>query len=150
VEARVSRSEFLFPSILFAAVAMLIAGGFAAGYSWTVIAFPLGAAIVMCSLCVLQAGLAAGVAGARPKAEAQDIPPLTATSLGWVFALPLLCFASGFVLGPALFLLAYLRVHGSSWATSGLIAAGSIVVTWGLFIKFLQVPLPIEPLWLAP
>ena len=42
---------------------------------------------------------------------------------------------------------AYLRAHGSSWLLSGAIAVGSIVVTWGLFIKFLQVLLPIEPFW---
>jgi hypothetical protein len=72
---------------------------------------------------------------------------LTAASLAWVFALVVFVAAFGFVFGPAAYLLAYLRAHGFSWALSLTIAAGSIIVTWGLFIKFLQVLLPIEPFW---
>jgi hypothetical protein len=29
------------------------------------------------------------------------------------------------------------------------IAAGSLLVTWGLFIKVLRVLLPLQPLWLG-
>jgi hypothetical protein len=150
VEARMRLGEILFPTILFAVVAALIAGGFAAGYSWTVIAFPLGAAIMICGLSAMQVCWAA-VGDPRPEpAENEGLPPLAASSLVWVFALAVFVYALGFVFGPAAYLLAYLRAHGSSWALSVIIAAGSIAVTWGLFIKFLQVLLPIEPLWLAP
>ena len=144
-----NRGEIAFPAVLFAVVAALIAGGFAAGYSWTVIAFPLGSAVIICMLCALQAYWAfAGDAG-EVSADEEQLPPPTVRSLVWVFALALFVYAFGFVVGPAVYLLAYLRAHGSSWALSGTIAAGSIVTTWGLFIRFLQVPLPIEPLWMG-
>jgi hypothetical protein len=148
VEARMSRVEVVFPALLFTIVAALIAGGFAAGYSWTVIAFPLGAAIVICTLCAVQMFWAVVKTAGPPEDEA--LPPLTAASLAWIFALAIFVYGLGFVVGPALYLLAYLRTHGSSWALSGGVAAGSIVATWGLFIKFLQVPLPLEPLWMGP
>jgi hypothetical protein len=144
-----SRGEILFPAALFVVVAALIAGGFAAGYSWTVIAFPLGAAIMICGLSALQVYWAlAGDAGPA-SADDQRLPPLATESLVWTFALAVFVYALGFVFGPAAYLLAYLRTHGSSWPLSAIIAAGSIVVTWGLFIKFLQVLLPIEPLWMG-
>jgi len=144
-----SRGEIAFPAVLFAVAAGLIAGGFWVGYSWTVIAFPLGAAAIVCGLSALQMSWA--IAGKADRAAAEDEPlaPLTPASLAWVFALGLFVAALGFVFGPAAYLFAYLRAHGSSWALSGAIAAASIVVTWGLFIKFLQVLLPIEPLWMG-
>jgi hypothetical protein len=144
-----SRGEILFPAVLFAAVVALIAGGFAAGYSWTVIAFPLGAAVIVCALSAVQVSWALAGKADRPSAEEEQLPPLTLPSLAWVFALAVFVYALGFVFGPAAYLLAYLRAQGSSWALSGVIAAGSILVTWGLFIKFLQVLLPIEPLWMG-
>jgi hypothetical protein len=144
-----SRGEIIFPAVLFLVVAALITGGFAFGYSWTVIAFPLGAAIVVCALSALQTWWAIAGNVHPPPAEEEPLPPLTGASLAWVFALGLFVYLLGFVFGPAAYLLAYLRAHGSSWAVSGAIAAGSIVFTWGLFIKFLQVLLPIEPFWMG-
>ena len=144
-----SRGEIIFPAVLFIVVAALIAGGFAVGYSWTVIAFPFGAAIIICALSALQTYWAFAGDPGRPSAEDEQLPPLTVASLVWIFALALFVYGFGFVAGPALYLLAYLRAHGSSWALSGIIAAASIVFTWALFIKFLQVPLPIEPLWMG-
>lgn len=144
-----NRAEVAFPAAVFALAAALIAGGFAAGYSWTVIAFPFGAAIIICVLCALQTYWALAGNPGRPSADDEQLPPLTVQSLAWVFALAVFVYGLGFVIGPALYLLAYLRTHGSSWTLSGTIAASSIVATWGLFIKFLQVPLPIEPLWMG-
>ena len=143
-----NRGELIFPALLIAVVVALIGGGFAAGYSWTVIAFPLGAAILVCALCAVQTFWA--VAGASGLLAAGEEPPaLTQASIAWVFALAIFVYGLGFVLGPAVYLLAYLRAHGSSWTLSGIIAGSSIVATWGLFIRFLQVPLPIEPLWMG-
>ena len=144
-----NRGEIIFPAVLFAAVAALIAGGFAAGYSWTVIAFPFGAAIIVCALSALQMSWALAGKADRPFAQDERLPPLTVASLAWVFALAIFVYGLGFVFGPAAYLLAYLRAHGSSWALSVIIAAGSIVLSWGLFIKFLHVLLPIEPLWMG-
>jgi len=144
-----TRGEIIFPATLFVVIVALIAGGSAAGYSWTVLAFPVGAAVVVCSLSAVQMVWAFAGDARQPPADAEPLPPLTMASLAWVFALAVFVYAFGFVVGPALYLLAYLRAHGSSWALSGIIAAGSIVATWGLFIRFLQVPLPIEPLWMG-
>jgi hypothetical protein len=144
-----SRTEAIFPAALMLGVTLLLAGGFAAGYSWTVIAFPLGAGIIVCVLSALQlAWVLAGRASARADNEA-PLEPLTFGSLGWVFILLGFIYAFGFVFGPAAYLLAYLRINGSSWALSAIVAISSIVVTWGLFIKFLQVLLPIEPPWMG-
>lgn len=144
-----SRGEILFPAVLLAAVAALIAGGFVAGYSWTVIAFPLGAAVIVCGLSALQMSWAVAGKADRAAAAEEQLAPLTVASLAWVFALGLFVAGLGFVFGPAAYLLVYLRAHGSSWTLSVVTALASIVVTWGLFIKFLQVLLPIEPIWMG-
>jgi hypothetical protein len=143
-----NRGEIVFPAALFATVVALIAGGFAAGYSWNVTAFPLGAAAIVCALSAVQVYWAYTGDPGRPSADGEPLAPLTPSSVIWVFALGLFVAAFGFVFGPAAYLLAYLRTHGSSWALSGIVAGTSILVTWGVFIKFLQVLLPIEPFWL--
>jgi hypothetical protein len=148
-----NRGEAIFPGLILAGVVALVAGGILlAGYSWKVIAFPFGAAAVICALCLVQ--LATTLAGAKAQTvetSPSDIPtePLTIASLAWLFALALFLAGLGFVFGPAAYLLAYLRAHGSSWLLSIAIAVGSLLVTWGLFIKALRVLLPLQPLWLA-
>jgi hypothetical protein len=149
-----SRGEAIFPAVLAILVAGLVAGGiFLAGYSWKVIAFPFGAAAIVCGLCLVQIATAlsgAGTAAAAPS-PAPDVPvePLTTASLLWVFVLVLFLAGLGFVFGPAAYLLLYLRANGSSWLVSAAIAAGSLLVTWGLFIKVLRILLPLQPLWLG-
>jgi hypothetical protein len=148
--------EMIFPAVLAIAVAALVAGGiFLAGYSWKVIAFPLGAAVIVCGLCLIQIATLLSRAGAQPAAaDASALPdapadPLTPASLIWVFILGLFLYGLGFVFGPAAYLLLYLRANGSSWLISFAIAAGSLGVTWGLFVKALRVLLPLQPLWLG-
>jgi hypothetical protein len=143
-----SRAEALFPSLLFVIVAgLLIAGRFILGYSWTVIAFPFGAGGIMCALCTVQ--VATVLTGRRTNvADEEPLEPLTLSGLFWVFVLPLFLFALGFVFGTAAYLLICLRANGASWRLSGIVAAASFLVTWAMFIKFLQVPLPIWPLWM--
>jgi len=149
-----SRGEAIFPAVLAVVVAALVVGGiFVAGYSWKVIAFPFGAAVIVCGLCLAQ--IATALSGTRTAAAepspATDLPldPLTPASLIWVFVLVLFLYGLGFVFGPAAYLLLYLRANGSSWLRSAAIAAGSLLVTWGLFTKVLRVLLPIQPLWLG-
>ena len=140
------RAEVIFPLLLFMLTVALLVGGWMAGYSWSVIVFPLGVGVFLCGLCALQ--VAAVLAERSPVVvEGEPLAPLTTWSVAWVFALALFIAGLGFVLGPALYLVAYLRANGSSWRLSGSIAAVSFLVTWGIFIKGLQVPLPIEPLW---
>jgi hypothetical protein len=144
----VRRAELIFPAVLCAGVAALLATGLVIlDYSWTVIAFPLGAGGLMCALCVLQISRA-GTAG--PQAlRSIAAEPFTIPTLAWVFALPVLLYGLGFVVGPAVYLLIYLRANGTSWHVSGLISLSSLVVTWAFFIKLLGVLLPVAPLWLA-
>jgi hypothetical protein len=154
MEACMNRAEAVFPALLTAGVAGLVAGGiFLAAYSWAVIGFPLGAAIVVCGLCLVQAALA--LTRRAPFAEPSSDPPeaapapVTLSSLAWVFVLALFLYGLGFVFGPAAYLLSYLRANGSSWLASVAVSAASLVVTWGVFVKGLKVLLPIQPLWLG-
>jgi Tripartite tricarboxylate transporter TctB family len=152
-----NRGEAIFPALLLSGVAALVAGGiFLAGYSWKVIAFPFGAAAIIGGLCLFQ--LTTVLTGAKTQTVAaemspppSDLPadPLTTASLVWVFVLAIFLYGLGFVFGSAAYLLLYLRAHGSSWLLSTTIAAGSLLVTWGLFIKILRVLLPLQPLWLG-
>jgi hypothetical protein len=144
-----TRAEILFPSLLFVVVAaFLIAGLTVLDYSWAVIAFPLGAGVIMCALCAVE--VARTLAGHRPAPlpEQEELEPLTWGSVAWVFALGGFVYGLGFVFGPAAYLLVYLRSNGSSWRLSIGVAAASLLITWGLFIKLLRVLLPIEPMWM--
>ncbi len=143
-----NRAEIIFPSLLFAMVcALLTAGFFVYNYSWTVIGFPLGAGAFVCLLCLFD--IAMTLNGRKPKPPVSDSPlePLSRASVVWAFAMVPFVVALGFVFGSAAYLLAYLRANGSSWRLSAGIAAVSILVTWGLFIQLMRVPMPVEPLW---
>lgn len=140
------RAEIVFPALLFAGTVALLAGGWLADYSWAVIVFPLAVGIFLCGMSAFQ--ISAVVAGRSPPiVQDEATGPLTTWSVAWVFALAPFIAAFGFIAGPALFLLVYLRANGSSWSLSGIIAATSVLVTWGMFIKILGVPLPIRPFW---
>jgi hypothetical protein len=148
-----NRVEIAFPAVLSLLAGGLIAGGvLLAGYSWQVVAFPLGAAAIVCGLSVvlIATRLARGASETVPPADEQSAPaPLTWSSIAWIFLLGIFLYGLGFVFGPAAYLLVYLRRNGSRWLTSLAISAGSLLVTWGLFIKLLRVLLPIQPLWLG-
>ncbi len=143
-----SRAEIVFPALLFAIIAALLAAGlFVFNYSWTVIGFPLGAGAFVCLLCLID--IAMTLKGREPKPPASDTPlePLSWASILWAFAMVPFVVGLGFVFGSAAYLFAYLRANGSSWRLSVGIAAASLLVTWGLFIRLLRVPMPILPLW---
>lgn len=143
-----SRAEIIFPFVLIVFVVAILTSGWMLDYSWTVIGFPFATGVVVCLLCVTIGAMAftgrsLSVAGA-PAAEVQ---PITIASVAWIFALGAAVYALGFVFGPAVYLLAYLRANDFSWRLSLSVAVGSLAVTWGLFIKALHVLLPIQPLW---
>jgi hypothetical protein len=87
--------------------------------------------------------------GREPKPPVSDSPlePLSWASILWAFAMVPFVVGLGFVFGSAAYLLAYLLANGTSWRLSAAIAAGSVLVTWGLFINVMRVPMPVEPLW---
>jgi hypothetical protein len=142
------RGELAFSALMFAAVAaLLLAGLFVLDYSWTVIAFPLMAGAALCVLCLLDIGATLGVRAAPSTAKDDSPEPLSLASLAWALSLLPFVYALGFVFGSAVYLFTYLRAHGSSWRFSAGVAAASLLVTWGLFIKILHILLPLEPLW---
>ena len=143
-----ARLQIVFPLLLFTIVAALLASGFFIyRYSWTVIGFPLGAGLFFSAMCVIDIVMTlTGRAPARPSTEAA-LEPLTWAALLWAFALMPFVYVFGFVFGSALYLLAYMLANGFSFRLSAIIATASLAVTWGLFIKIMRVPMPLEPLW---
>lgn len=146
-----NRRELIFPAIILASVASFAGGGyFIGGYEWTVIAFPLGAAIITCALCAIEMArvIASRRAPVAAPAGADEQPlPMSGSGVAWMFVLPVFLYGLGFVAGPAAYLLACLRANGFSWALSASIAAASVAVTWGLFVHVMGVLLPVMPLW---
>ena len=145
-----SRAELAFPSIIFALVAAFAVGGIVIGeYPWGVIVFPFGAATVVCILCAIEiVRVVKGKAAPETQPEQTD-DEISLKALGWLFALAPFLYGLGFVFGPAAYLLACLWANGVSWRLSIPIAAASLLVTWGLFIKLMSVLLPVAPLWLG-
>jgi len=149
MEKRMSRAAFAFPALIFALVAGLLASGFLVfDYSWGVLAFPFGAGIAVCALCAMEMTRTLFARGAPAAAEGEALTaPASRAGLAWIFALALFLYGLGFVFGPAAYLLFSLRASGASWLLSLAAGAGSLAVTWGLFIKVMGVLLPLAPLW---
>lgn len=140
-----------FPAAIFAGLAALLAAGWLVlDYPWGVFVFPFLAGVLTCVLCALEivraaTGRASPIVLAPGSESAAE--PLAAGSLAWMYALALFLYGLGFVFGPAAYLFAYLRATRQPWSVTLGIAAASLAVTWGLFIKILAVPLPLMPLW---
>jgi hypothetical protein len=142
------RVQIVFPLALLALIlSMLAAGLFVFHYSWTVIGFPLGAGVFVCAMCVIDIIMTLRGLEPRPPANDEPLAPLSASAVIWAFALLPLVFAFGFVFGSAVYLLVYMLANGSSWRLSATVSSTSLLVTWGLFIKVMRVPVPLEPLW---
>jgi hypothetical protein len=153
LEKRMSRAEFVFPALIFAAVAvLLVLGNSVFAYTWTAFVFPLGAGMVLCALCAAEM---AAAMRARERAEpapraaatANAAVPFSLASFAWMFALAVFLYGFGFVAGPALYLLVCLRANGVSWGLAAGVALASLAVTWGLFIKIMGILLPVYPLF---
>jgi hypothetical protein len=143
--------EAILPALLLAMTAALLIGGFAVGYSWTAIVFPLASGGAVCVLCTIELiAIRERRSATVPAMTAEDeTAPLSPASIAWMFALALFLFGLGFVAGPAAYLLVCLRANGFSWPLSTCIAVASLAVTWGLFIKIMGILLPIVPLWMT-
>lgn len=136
--------EILFPLGVLAFLAVtLLAGGVGSRHPALVIAFPLGVGIITGALCI------AVVIRGRKKSTAMDADqpfgwPET-VRIGAVLPLVLLL---GFPAGLAVYLAGYLRWRCESWGMSLGCAAGSVALSYGVFVKLLAVPLPPGPWWL--
>lgn len=145
-----SRAGLIFPALLFALVIVLLTLGYwYYEYAWISFAFPLGVGVVLCALCAIATASTLRRQPATVPEIGEDAPePLSLVAVAWMFVLAVFLYAFGFVFGPAAYLLACLRANGSSWALSAGIAAASMLVTWGLFIKVMGILLPVAPLWM--
>lgn len=143
-----TRAAVVFPAFILAVVGGLSIYAVVT-FTWTALQFPLGAGILLCAMCVgeLMATLSGRQAG--PTLEAERAGPLSWPSLFWIFALVGFLFGFGFVAGPALYLLINLRANRYSWAFAVSVAAASVAVTWGLFIKIIGIQLPMMPPWVG-
>lgn len=142
-----NRAETIFPAAILVCVAVFVALGYLVlEFTWTAFAFPLGAGVAVCALCAIEL-MRLGRSEGEPAEEAA--PPLSIPSLAWTAALGLFLYGLGFVAGPAVYLLVCLRANGFSWTLAASVAAASVAVSWGLFIKMMHVLLPIAPLWMS-
>jgi len=152
-----TRGQLVFPAAVAAAVIVLLAlGYYYYEYGWTTFAFPLGVGIAVCLLCAIEiAGVLRGrravtePAGSDIDSTDTEQERLSLPAVGWMFALVVFLYAFGFIFGAAIYLLVCLRFNGFSWIASAIVALGSMLVTWGLFIKVLDILLPVWPLWMA-
>lgn len=143
-----NRAQIFFPCLIFATVATLLAMGlFVFHYSWTVIGFPLGSGLFVCAMCAVDIAMSWRGRAPKPPANEEALEPLSVTAVAWAFALVPFVIAFGFVFGPALYLLAYLLASGTAWRLAAAISTASLLVTWGVFIQLMRVPMPVEPLW---
>ena len=143
-----TRAAIVFPTLI-----LLVVGGLciyaAMTFTWTALQFPLGAGVLLCALCAGEIVATLSGRQAPVTLDAERAGPLSRPSLFWIFALAVFLFGLGFVAGPACYLLIYLRANRFSWVFSASIAAASVVVTWGFFIKIIGILLPVAPLWMG-
>lgn len=139
------RGQIIFPltiagfvSLLLAAAAMQPSG------SWRNLGFPLGVALPLLLACLLQASRSR-----HSETNGQDTTAVPSSStMAWLLAAPASIAALGFLAGPALFLICYLRWHAMRWSATLGSAVGIALLHWGL-VQGLRVPLPLGPPWLA-
>ena len=131
-------------------VAICAIGQFHYGYSAGLMAFPLlgaGATLLVVAIqlvILITLPKAAGDAPERPKA-AVDARGLA--GLAVLFSVVPFVLLAGYPGGFALYLLILLRRAGEGWAVAAGLAAGSLLVSYGLFVRLLGVPLPLAPWW---
>lgn len=140
-------------AIAFPALILLTVGGLTLyavfTFTWTALQFPLGAGLLLCALCVAELAATLSDRQAEAMVDAERAGSLSWPSLMWIFALAGFLFGLGFVAGPALYLLIYLRANRFSWTFAASVALASVAVTWGLFIKIIGILLPVAPLWMG-
>lgn len=142
----------------------LALGEFVYDYSFSVHRFPIiiGGVTIALALGVIvrvlaaprpaAAGISEARDGAAAEAEAEGAaapawPKGTTAALLWLAAALPAMILLGYVAGTAIYLLAYLRLHGERWLTATAFATvGALVVYFG-FHEFLGVRLPVYPFW---
>jgi hypothetical protein len=141
-----NRATSIFP-LLASGISLLflLSGWLFYDYAWVVIRFPLlaGTLTLVTALLLLVR---------RPRGPAEREPAPRPDGDGAVAAefrhylavaaiLPAV-WILGFVPGSAVFLLAFLKWHGTGWVPATAMAAGSALFVHGVFVKLLQLQLP--------
>lgn len=129
-------------------------GVFYYDYPASLLRFPMLAAgstliVVVVQLAALWRGTAPvplASPSAAPKPEASMRENRIRQGLILLPVLPLV-FLLGFPTGLAAYLLIVLRHAGESWRLSLMVAAGSLVLSYGVFVAAMGVPLPLLPSW---
>ena len=128
--------NLIFPLVLLAALTTMIVVSL--GYQYTAKLFPLLVMLPVAALLVVQIFLEA-------RKLRQETAPRESTqagqadlfsylkSQGWVVVLLLSIYLLGFVIGPALFLLIYLRMQGVKWLTTAICIAMAMAIVYGAF-----------------
>ena len=133
--------------------AFLAVGEFVYHYSISVHRFP----IIIGTATILLAAFAFVRTLRRPSpedaadGETQAAPAAwprgTTGALVWLAAaLPMVIFL-GYLVGPSLYLLLYLRLHSERWLTAVAFAAGAAAVIYFGFHDLLAVRVPLYPFW---
>jgi hypothetical protein len=151
VEERMKRGEFLFPALIFLITGvLLLVGAFYYEYARIVFMFPLATGLALCALCLNEiVAVLKGQTRTAPQIDDEPDVSMSWTALGWMLSLLIFLYGFGFVFGMAAYLLLCLLGNGFSWKISVGVAAASLLLTWGVFIKILGVLLPIQPLWMS-
>lgn len=134
-------------------VAICATGHFHYGYSATLMLFPLlaaGTTLFIVAIQLVALARSPDTAGEAMADRAQA--PRAAGAGAWarlaaLFAVVPCLLLAGYPAGLALYLLVVLRRAGEGWVVSGGLAAASLLVSYGLFVRLLGVPLPLAPWW---
>ena len=135
--------SIIFPLVLLSILTTMII--ISLGYHHTVKLFPL---LVMLPVAVLLAAqlFKATRAKQTQKASPEEEKPAGQASFGdylksqvWVIALLLAIYLLGFIAGPALFLLIYLKTHGVKWLTTMICVSAIIAIIYGAFGLFFEI-----------
>lgn len=134
-------------------VGFCLLGQFHYGYAASLMLFPLSAAGITLPIVAIQLAilLKSRRGATAPAASAPERPGgmglSSAPKVAALFCVVPLVFLVGYPVGLALYLLGILRQTGESWSVAWTLAAGSLLVSYGLFTQLLGVPLPLTPLW---
>jgi len=119
-------------------------------YGWTVLRFPVLIGLSGCLICLGNLALA----GPEP-AAAQPVEKKANGTIGlrqalpamaWIVALLPVIWVLGYVIGLTLYVFTYLKTHGQSWTVSAVLAACTLIVVYGGFVRLLGISLPVWPI----
>ena len=129
-------------------------------YSATLMRFPLMSAGVVLVVAMVQLGLlwnrpatanapvGTGSMTERTAADAGGSPRRSILAkICWLFLILPLVLALGYPVGLAIYLLLFLKQVGESWKVALGISGTSLLLSYGLFVEMLGVPLPLLPSW---